>query len=158
MPGDRPESIFSDGEKEKTMDISGKKVKLTNLTKVYWPGEGYTKGDLISYYFRISRYILPYLKDRPQSLNRHPNGIKGASFYHKDMDTDQIPGWLKTVKIASKTNEDGIDYLICNDVATLVYMANLGCIEINPWHSTHRKPENPYLAHDRHRSRRYIIH
>jgi bifunctional non-homologous end joining protein LigD len=142
-PEDKPESIFTDGEKEKSMDLSGKKVKLTNLTKVYWPSEGYTKGDLISYYYRISRYILPYLKDRPQSLNRHPDGINASSFYHKDMDTEQIPGWLKTVRLASKTNEEGIDYLICNDVATLLYMANLGCIEINPWHSTYRKPENP---------------
>lgn len=133
----------ADAEKEKTLSLSGKQVKVTNLTKVYWPAEGYTKGDLIDYYIRISRYILPYLKDRPQSLNRHPNGIKGPNFYHKDMDTDQIPDWLKTVKLESKTNDDGIDYLICNDQATLVYMANLGCIEINPWHSRYSNPGYP---------------
>ncbi|MGE5419693.1 MAG: DNA ligase D, partial [Chloroflexota bacterium] len=139
----------SESTMEKTLSLAGKKVKVTNLTKVYWPAEGYTKGDLIDYYLRISKFILPYLKNRPQSLNRHPNGIKGPNFYHKDMDTDQIPAWLKTVKLESKTNEEGIDYLICNDSATLVYMANLGCIEINPWHSTYLKPGNPdYLMLD----------
>lgn len=133
----------SKSRKEEILRLSGRKVKVTNLTKVYWPAEGYTKGDLIDYYRRISKYILPYLKDRPQSLNRHPDGIKGPNFYHKDMDTEQIPDWLMTVKLESKTNEEGIDYLICNDVATLVYMANLGCIEINPWHSKYHKPEHP---------------
>jgi bifunctional non-homologous end joining protein LigD len=135
--------------KEKVLVISGKKVRCTNLTKIYWPGEGYTKGDLISYYQSISKYILPYLKDRPQSLNRHPNGIRGKNFYQKDMDADQVPSWIKTVSLYSKTNDEQIDYLICNDAATLIYMANLGCIEINPWHSTYKKPDHPsYLMLD----------
>lgn len=133
----------SNKEKNKTLTLSGKKVNVTNVTKVFWPAEGYTKGDLIQYYTEVSSYILPYLKDRPQSLNRHPNGIKGPNFYHKDMDVEQIPQWAKTIKLESKTNEDGIDYLICNDTATLIYMANLGCIEINPWHSRYKKPDNP---------------
>ena len=130
-------------ENEKIIVLSGKKVKCTNLQKIYWPGEGYTKGDLIDYYQSVSKFILPYLKDRPQSLNRHPNGIGGKSFYHKDMDTEQLPEWLRTKNIYSKSNDKGIDYLICNDAATLVYMANLGCIEINPWHSTWQKPGHP---------------
>lgn len=142
------------GDKEKPakdgmISLSGKKVKLSNVAKVYWPAEGYTKGDLISYYRKISSYILPYLRNRPQSLNRHPDGIKGQNFYHKDMDTELLPPWAKTVKLESKANAEGIDYLICNDVATLVYMANLGCIEINPWHSTYLRPELPdYLMLD----------
>lgn len=146
IPSDyvRPQvELFSKGEKEKTVNSGGKKVKCTNLNKVYWPGEGYTKGDLISYYYRVSKFILPYLRDRPQSLNRHPNGIKGPNFYQKDMDVEQIPGWLKTVSLYSKSNDENIDYLICNDTATLIYMANLGCIEINPWHSTYKKPDEP---------------
>ena len=134
---------LNDNAVEKTIEISGKKVKCTNLTKIYWPGEGYTKGDLIAYYQSVSSYILPYLRNRPQSLNRHPNGIAGKSFYHKDMNVEQIPKWVKTVQIYSKSNDAPIDYLICNDPATLIYMANLGCIEINPWHSTYMKPEEP---------------
>jgi bifunctional non-homologous end joining protein LigD len=144
-----PEPIFKKEEKEKVLVIGGKKLKFTNLTKIYWPGEGFTKGDLISYYYRISKYILPYLKDRPQSLNRHPNGIREKSFYQKDMDIEQIPNWVKTVSLYSKSNDKNIDYMICNDRATLVYMANLGCIEINPWHSTYQKPDEPaYLMLD----------
>ncbi|HET6558219.1 MAG TPA: DNA ligase D [Prolixibacteraceae bacterium] len=134
---------------EQTMVVGGKNVKCTNLTKVYWPDEGYTKGDIISYYLSISKYILPYLKNRPQSLNRHPNGIKSKGFYQKDMDVTQLPSWIKTVRLYSKSNDDYIDYLICNDAATLVYMANLGCIEINPWHSTYLTPDEPsYIVLD----------
>jgi len=130
-------------EKESILEFGKKKLKLTNLGKIYWPDEGYTKGDLIKYYLDVSEFILPYLKNRPQSLNRFPNGIKGASFYHKDMETDQLPTWAKTVKLYSKANDHDIDYLICNDIPTLLYMANLGCIEINPWHSTYQNPEYP---------------
>lgn len=141
--------IGSKEEKGKTLILSGENVKLTNLTKIYWPGEGYTKGDLISYYLNISKFILPYLTDRPQSLNRHPHGIEGESFFQKDMNPEQVPGWVKTITIKSGTNPDGIDYLICNNVATLVFMANLGCIEINPWHSTYKKPDYPsYIVLD----------
>lgn len=132
-----------DPENEKILKISGKELKLTNLKKIYWPDEGYTKGDLINYYQRISKFILPYLKDRPQSLNRFPNGINGKSFYQKDMDVEQIPNWVRTERVYSKSNNDYIDYLICNDTATLVYMANLGCIELNPWHSTFMKQDYP---------------
>lgn len=139
----KEEEKNSNASLEQTMVIEGKKVKCTNLTKVYWPDEGYTKGDIITYYLSISKYILPYLKNRPQSLNRHPNGIKAKGFYQKDMDVDQIPSWIKTVKLYSKSNDNYIDYLICNDAATLVYMANLGCIEINPWHSTYLAPDEP---------------
>lgn len=136
-------------KKEKTLTLSGEKVKLTNTAKIYWKTEGYTKGDLISYYQNISSFILPYLKDRPQSLNRYPHGIEGQSFYQKEMDADTIPGWIKTAKMESGTKPGGINYLICNDLATLVYMINLGCIEINPWHSTYRKPDYPtYLMLD----------
>jgi len=127
----------------KTINVSGRKVKCTHLNKVYWPEEGYTKGDLIGYYQSISKYILPYLKNRPQSLNRHPHGITGSSFYHKDMDVKQLPEWIKTEKLYSKSNEGNINFLICNDAAKLVYMVNLGCIELNPWHSTFLKPEEP---------------
>lgn len=130
-------------ETEKILKFGDKEVKCTNLAKVYWPEEGITKGDLIEYYQKISSYILPYLKNRPESLNRHPNGIKGQSFYQKDMDVHTLPSWAKTSSIYSESNHKDIDYLICNDLATLIYMANLGCIEINPWHSNFNNPEYP---------------
>lgn len=129
--------------------INGKKLKITNRNKVYFPDEGITKGEIIDYYRKVSKFILPYLKNRPESLNRHPNGIAKPGFYQKDMDTDQIPDWLHTEKQYSKSNEEYLDYLICDNEATLVYLANLGCIEINPWHSTFDKPDDPdYMIMD----------
>jgi bifunctional non-homologous end joining protein LigD len=127
------------------LDIKVGKVtlKLTNQQKVYWPDEKITKGDLVNYYAQIADVMLPYLKDRPQSLNRFPDGIKGFSFYQKDFDTKTIPAWLHTKKLYSTSNKANIDYLICNDKATLMYMANLGCIEINPWNSRLKKQDNP---------------
>jgi bifunctional non-homologous end joining protein LigD len=142
-------STSSDADNEVMLIIDNKKIKCTNLNKIYFPDDGITKGDLINYYRRISSYILPYLKDRPLSLNRHPNGINGPSFFQKDMNVEQLPEWVETSKIYSKSNKKYIHYLICNDQATLVYIANLGSIEINPWHSKRNTPEMPdYLMLD----------
>ncbi|WP_343631748.1 DNA ligase D [Fluviicola sp.] len=136
-------------ENDVEWSIGGNKLKITNRNKVYFPEEGITKGEIIDYYRRISKFILPYLKNRPESLNRHPNGITKQGFYQKDMDTSQIPDWLRTEKQYSKSNDEYLDYLICDNEATLVYMANLGCIEINPWHSTFDKPDDPdYMIMD----------
>lgn len=129
--------------------VGGKKVKITNTSKLYWPEDNITKGDLIDYYRGISKYILPYLKNRPLSLNRHPNGIARPGFYQKDMDVDQLPAWAKTASLYSKSNKAHINYLLSNDEASLIYLANLGCIEINPWHSLYSKPDRPsYLVLD----------
>jgi len=122
-----------------------KELKLTHLDKVFWPKEKITKGEVISYYEKIAPWILPYLKDRPESLNRHPNGIKGVNFFQKNV-KDMPPPWVKTKKIYSESNEDYINYLICQDKETLLYLANLGCIEINPWFSTIKKLEKPTYA------------
>lgn len=93
------------------------------------------KYDLINYYLEISDTILPYLKDRPQSLHWHPDGIKGKGFYQKAMDDRILKSWMKTTSLYSKSNEKEINYLLCQNEATLLYMANLVCIEINPWNS-----------------------
>ena len=95
----------------------------------------------MTYYHEIAPFILPYLKDRPQSLNRHPNGIKGESFYQKDI--EHHPEWVKTVPVRSESQDKEIRFLLCQDAATLVYMANLGCIEINPWSSRLGMLEQP---------------
>jgi len=125
------------------LKVGKQTLHLTNQNKVYFPDDGITKGDILNYYNGVADLILPYLKNRPQSMNRFPGGIKGPSFYQKDVDLEKIPSWLKTEAIHSDSNNANIDYLICNDKATLLYMANLGCIEINPWNSTIKKPENP---------------
>jgi len=128
--------------------INKQVLKITNRSKVYWPEDGYTKGDLIDYYMQISEYILPYLKDRPESLNRHPNGINGSSFYQKDM-SDSYPEWIEYKEIYSESNDKDIRYMLCQNKQTLIYMANLGCIEINPWNSRIQKIEYPdYIVID----------
>lgn len=128
-------------------EVFGESVlKLTNLNKLYWKKEGISKGQLIEYYRSVSDYILPFLKDRPLSLNRHPNGIDAPNFFQKDLDTDQIPDWIHSEPMYSESNNKNIDYLICNDLPSLLWMVNLGCIEINPWLSTYKKTENPTFA------------
>jgi len=133
---------------DKDIKFNKHTLHLTNLQKVFWPEEKYTKGDLIEYYDKVSKFILPYLKDRPESLLRHPNGIKGHSFFQKDVG-DMPPDWVKTESIYSESNDANIDYLICQDKATLLYMINLGCIEINPWFSRLKTLEKPdFIAMD----------
>lgn len=136
-------------EKDRTLTLNGKKVSLTNQQKIYWPKEKITKGQLIDYYLAIADFILPHLKDRPLSLHRFPNGIAGPAFYQKDLDLEQTPSWIKSVPLHAASTGKNVDYLICNNEATLAYMVNLGCIEINPWLSRTGKLDNPdYIVLD----------
>lgn len=134
--------------KEKTLTVSKHKLDLTNLNKIFWPQEKITKGDLIEYYNTISTYILPYLKNRPQSLKRNPNGIIDRGFFQKDAG-ENIPDWINTQKIYSASTKEDVDYIVCNDKATLLYLSNLGCIEFNPWNSKVTNLDHPdYLILD----------
>ncbi|WP_026728856.1 DNA ligase D [Flavobacterium denitrificans] len=130
-------------ENDYDLKVGKRTLHLTNQNKIYYPADGITKGDIIQYYNEVAPLILPYLKNRPESLNRFPNGINAPSFYQKDIDLDKTPSWLKTKKIFSESTNENIDYLICNDKETLLYMANLGCIEMNPWNSTIKRIHNP---------------
>ncbi|NCI45914.1 DNA ligase D [Sediminibacterium soli] len=121
-------------EKEQTVKVKGHELKLTNLNKLYWPKEKITKRDLLNYYADIAPYLLPYMKNRPQSLNRHPDGIDRPGFFHKNM-PDTAPGWITTFPYSSESDQRTTNYLVCKDEADLLYMASLGCIEMNPWHS-----------------------
>lgn len=132
----------------KLITVEKQKLELTNTQKIYWPKEKITKGELLEYYSKISRVMLPYLKGRPHSLNRFPNGIKGSSFYQKDV-KGKVAKWITTEGVYSESNDEVIDYFVCTGKASLMYMANLGCIEINPWFSRVGNLENPdYLAID----------
>ncbi|WP_278009989.1 DNA ligase D [Flavobacterium gyeonganense] len=130
-------------ENDYDLKIGKTVLHLTNQNKIYFPKDGISKGDVVQYYNEVADLILPYLKNRPESMNRYPNGIDAPSFYQKDVDTEKTPSWLKTKKIFSESNNENINYLICNNKETLIYMANLGCIEINPWNSTIQNIENP---------------
>lgn len=110
------------------------RVRFTNLSKVFWPDEGYTKGDLIAYYESVARHLLPYLKDRPLVLTRYPDGVAGKSFFQKDA-PEFVPAWVRTEQIYSKDAEREINYFIVNDPETLRYVANMGTIPLHIWAS-----------------------
>lgn len=128
-----PERMPLPEEDDATVKLNGHQVNLTHRTKLYWPKEKISKGQLIDYYLSVADVILPHLKNRPQSLHRFPNGITGISFYQKDIDVKNVPSWIKTESIHASSTGKYVDYLVCNNKATLAYMANLGCIELHPW-------------------------
>jgi len=134
--------LLNPKDETQTRIIQSHELRFTNLSKIYWPSEKYTKRDMINYYYQVAPFMLPYMKDRPQSLNRYPNGINGESFYHKNMG-GKVDKWLKTFKRFSESTGEPKDFLICTDTASLIYMANLGCIEMNPWHSRVQSPLYP---------------
>lgn len=140
--GTSRKTLLNPKDKSQVRKINRHELKFTNLDKLFWPKEGITKRDLINYYYQAAPFILPYLKDRPQSMNRFPNGIEDEGFYFKDV-TKTAPDWAETYLYHSDTDHKDRHYLVGKDEATLLYMANLGCIEMNPWNSTIKKPEHP---------------
>ncbi|WP_149275653.1 DNA ligase D [Pareuzebyella sediminis] len=133
--------IITSSTAAESVSIDGFQVPISSIDKLYFPESGLTKYDLIDYYLQISEFLLPHLIDRPQSLHRHPNGISSEDFYQKD--NDYLPEWMKTISIYSKSSERDINYLLCQNTASLIYMANMGCIEINPWNSRIGKIDFP---------------
>ena len=129
-------------KKQLTVFINKKELQFTNLDKLYWKDEGISKRDMLNYYYDVMPYILVYMRNRPQSLNRHPNGIDGKSFYQKNV-RGKVADWLTTYNYVSESDGEEKDFLVCTDEASLMYIANLGCIEMNPWHSRIQSPDHP---------------
>jgi bifunctional non-homologous end joining protein LigD len=147
VPPASPRRFRRSDHAETKVEIGGRKLTLTHLDKVYWPKDGYTKGDMIAYYRDVAALMLPYLKDRPLSLHRFPGGIAEKSFFQKDV--EQAPDWATIVPIESESKGETIRFLVCQDEAALVYAANLGSIEIHPWNSRIQNLDNPdYLVID----------
>jgi bifunctional non-homologous end joining protein LigD len=117
-----------------------RKIQLSNLDKVFWPREGYTKGDLLRYYDQVAETLLPYLHERPVHMLRYPDGIEGKSFYQKDA-PDHTPEWVVTESIES--DGEAIRYIICNDRDTLIWMVNLASIDLHPWLSRRTSRDTP---------------
>lgn len=135
--------LFKGKTENVTLELDGKRVRLSNLNKMYFPESNFTKRDLLAYYYRVADYILPFLKDRPLVLRRYPDGIQGQSFFQKDL-REGVPDWLRTVAIPSE-GKDGaeIHYAIANCRASLLFLAGLGCIDHNPWSSRIDDLEHP---------------
>ena len=134
-------SLLNPTDETQVRKVNGHELTFTHLTKLYWPEDGITKRDMFNYYYQVAEYMMPYLKDRPMSLNRFPGGIHSKSFYQKDV-TGKAPGWAKTFAYTTSENEDK-NYLVASDEASLLWMASLGCIEMNPWFSRIQHPDNP---------------
>lgn len=139
--GKTRKTLLNPKDETQVRSISGHDLKFTNLSKLYWPEDGVSKRDMFNYYYQVAEYILPYLKDRPQSLNRFPNGIHGKSFYQKNV-KDKSPDWVKTFPYVTSDSEHK-EFLVGTDEASLLWMASLGCIEMNPWFSRIQSPDNP---------------
>ena len=134
-------TLLNPTEDTQTKKVCGHELKFNHVTKLYWPEDKVTKGDMLNYYYKVGELMMPYLKDRPMSLNRFPGGIHGQSFYQKNV-TDKAPDWARTFDHV--TDEGKVTkYLVGTDEASLLWMNSLGCIEINPWFSRAQTPDNP---------------
>ena len=116
---------------DQIVEIEGKRLKLTNLDKVLYPAVGFTKGQVIDYYARIAPALIPHLKDKPLTLKRYPGGVDQQFFFEKNA-TKHRPDWVKTVPIWSEGNQRNVNYILVNDVPTLIWIANLAAIELHP--------------------------
>lgn len=135
-------TLLNPNDETQVREVDGQTLKFTNLSKLYWPEDNISKRDMLNYYYQMAPYILPYLKDRPQSLNRFPNGIHGPSFYQKDV-TGKVPDWIQTYQYRSSDEDRDKHFMVASNEASVLYMATLGCIELNPWSSRIEKPDHP---------------
>lgn len=120
-------------------------LRLTNLTRVYWDETGYTKGDLLTYYYNVAPYLLPHLRDRPLTLRRQPEGIAGPYWYEKDVPRYR-PDWLSTLAIRTETGDRTIEFASISDLASLLWIVNTGCIELHPHHTRGAQQQRPSYA------------
>ncbi len=128
-----------------TVTVGSRTLDLTNLDKVLWPDDGITKGELIQYFAEIGEHMLPYLKDRPLVFTRYPDGIYGSAFYQKEQ-PKPAPGWVRTFQVFHRDAGRVVNYVLADEPATLVWLANLACLEVHPWLSSAGSLDNPDFA------------
>ena len=124
--------LFKGRSETVTIELDGKRLRFSNLNKIYFPESSYTKRNLLAYYYRMADYILPFLRDRALVLRRYPDGIKGQAFFQKDL-REGLPEWFVTVPVESEGVGKEIHYATANDRASLLFLTGLGCIDHNPW-------------------------
>jgi bifunctional non-homologous end joining protein LigD len=140
------ESELAGGKSESLkIDLEGKAQSLTHLNKLYFTKPQLRKRDVLLYYIRIAPYILPFLKDHPLVLKRYPDGIGGKFFFQKEAPASR-PEWLRTASIYSEERKAKMPYVLAEDLADLLYLTNLGCIDHNPWSSSFEDEEHPDFA------------
>ena len=124
--------------------VDSRTLKLTNLSKVYWPEVGFTKGQMIEYYTRVAPVLLPHLRDRPLTLKRYPDGVDGQMFYEKNCPKHRPP-WINTATIWSGSNSRDMDYCLVQDLPSLVWVAQLGTVELHTSLSCHPEMPRPQM-------------
>src|SRR6266446_4781875 len=134
--------LFKGRSETVTIELDGKRLRLSNLNKVYFPESGHTKRNLLAYYYRMADFILPFLRDRALVLRRYPDGIKGQAFFQKDL-REGLPEWFKTVPVDSEHRGVEIHYATANDCASLLFLTGLGCIDHNPWSNRYADLDHP---------------
>ena len=127
------------------LEADGRELRLSNLDKVYWPGEGITKGDLLAYYWNVADLLLPHLRDRPLTMKRMPDGLAGEPFYEKQVPA-HAPDWLPTAAVPTEEDSRVVEFVLAQDRASLLYVVNLGCIEMHPLHSRAGSLDRPDYA------------
>ena len=145
--GLRDDKPAEEVRRERPAAATAGRVKLSNLDKVFWPDEGITKGDLIDYYREVAPVLVPHLRDRPFTMRRYPDGAFGKAFFQKDA-PKRMPEWIPRFHVQVSTRERPpkkrwIDAPIVNDGDALIWMANMGCIDMNAWYSRVDKPDRP---------------
>lgn len=143
-PGPRQLAIPRDA-REAVIDVGGRAVRLTNLAKPFWPESGITKGDLLQYYADVSDVLLPHLRDRAMVMKRYPNGARGKWFFMKRAPSPR-PEWIETCAIEHRSG-NVIDFPMIQDLAALVWVINLGCIDLNPWYARCDDVDRPDYLH-----------
>lgn len=139
-----PVRVYKDGDRFIPTKVD-RPITLSNIDKVFFPGDDYTKGDLIQYYVSVAPLLLSHLAGRPISMSRFPDGIEGPSFYEKRAPGHQ-PEWMRTAPVVSDSQGGVIEFLLADSVEALMWFANMGCIEIHPFHSTIGALDSPSYA------------
>ena len=127
------------------LEVDGRELRLSNLNKVYWPDDGITKGDLLAYYWNVADLLLPHLHDRPLTMKRMPNGLAGEPFYEKQVPA-HAPDWLPTAAVPTEEDSRVVEFVLAQDLPSLLYVVNLGCIEMHPLHSRAGSLDRPDYA------------
>ena len=141
----RPALTIPDDDGDVELTVARRRVKLTNLGKLFWPESGITKRDLLQYYVDVSPWLLPHLRDRAMVMKRYPNGAKGKCFFMKRV-PDPHPEWLETCAIGHASGSV-IDFPVVNDLAALLWVVNLGCIDLNQWYARCDDVDRPDYLH-----------
>jgi bifunctional non-homologous end joining protein LigD len=145
FPSRRSRSNPPSAKRESSLNINGKTVPVSNLDKVFYPETGFTKGQIIDYYIRVSPVLLPHLKDRPLTLKRYPDGVEGAFFYEKRCPSYR-PEWVQTATVWSERHDSEINYCLANDLPSIVWAANLGDLELHAFLAKQQDIERPTMV------------